>query len=154
MTKAYDLIAIGGGSGGIASARRAAEYGAKVLVIERGPLGGTCVNVGCVPKKVMWHAASLAQGFRDAPDYGFEPVSPAHDWAALVARREAYIRRLNGIYERNLDNKDVTLMRGTGRLTGTHSVRVGEKEMTADRIVMQSAPPSSACAAAQTGSGS
>ena len=104
MTQEYDLIAIGGGSGGLAAVQRAAEYGARALVIERGLLGGTCVNVGCVPKKVMWHAAELAQAFRDAPDYGFSAASPTHDWATLVENRENYIRRLNGIYERNLNN--------------------------------------------------
>ncbi len=93
MTEHYDLIAIGGGSGGLATAQRAAEYGARALVIERGRLGGTCVNVGCVPKKVMWHAAELAQAFRDAPGYGFAEETPAHDWALLVSRRESYIRQ-------------------------------------------------------------
>jgi len=87
MEQQYDLIAIGGGRGGLAAAQRAAEYGAKALVIERGRLGGTCVNLGCVPKKVMWHAAELAQFFRDAPGYGFAKTEPQHDWARLVERR-------------------------------------------------------------------
>ena len=73
--KEYDLIAIGGGSGGVATARRAAEYGARVLLIEAARLGGTCVNVGCVPKKVMWYASGIAQALRDAPGYGFADVA-------------------------------------------------------------------------------
>jgi pyruvate/2-oxoglutarate dehydrogenase complex dihydrolipoamide dehydrogenase (E3) component len=76
--KEYDLIAIGGGSGGVATARRAAEYGARVLLIEAARLGGTCVNVGCVPKKVMWYASGIAQALRDAPGYGFADVAGAH----------------------------------------------------------------------------
>ncbi len=80
MVEKYDLITIGGGSGGLASAQRAAEYGVRSLVVERGLLGGTCVNVGCVPKKVMWHAAELAQSFRDAADYGFVNAQPESQW--------------------------------------------------------------------------
>ena len=89
----FDLLVIGGGSGGIAHARRAAEYGANVAVIETGRLGGTCVNVGCVPKKVMWFAASQAHHFEHAADYGFDVTVNGHDWAALKAGRDAYVRR-------------------------------------------------------------
>jgi len=78
--KDYDLLVLGGGSGGLATAQRAAEYGAKVLVLERSPLGGTCVNVGCVPKKVMWHAAELADSFHAAADYGFTTENVVPDW--------------------------------------------------------------------------
>jgi glutathione reductase (NADPH) len=136
MTKEYDLIAIGGGSGGLAAAQRAAEYGARALVIERGKLGGTCVNVGCVPKKIMWHAAELAQGFRDAADYGFAASEPQHDWATLVERRENYIERLNGIYERNLDKKSVDWVAGLARLTDAHTVQVGDQTFTAPHIII------------------
>jgi glutathione reductase (NADPH) len=136
VTKTYDLIAVGGGSAGIASARRAAEYGANALVIERGPLGGTCVNVGCVPKKIMWHAANLAQGFRDAKDYGFEPVNPAHDWAALVGRREAYIQRLNGIYEANLKSNSVDTVIGDARFIDAHTVEVDGERYAAPHIII------------------
>lgn len=137
MTEQYDVIAIGGGSGGLAAAQRAAEYGARALIIERDDiLGGTCVNVGCVPKKVMWHAADLAQAFRDAPAYGFENVVPEHDWSALVKRREAYIDRLNGIYERNLDNRNVDWISGNAVLTGSNQVTVGDKEFTAPHIII------------------
>ena len=134
---AYDLIAIGGGSGGLAATQRAAEYGARCLVIERdGRLGGTCVNVGCVPKKVMWHAAEIAQTFRDAKDYGFDAGEPAHDWATLVANRESYIERLNGIYDRNLGNKSVDWVTGNGEFVDAHTVQVGDQLYTAPHIIV------------------
>ncbi|MCP4277950.1 MAG: glutathione-disulfide reductase [Gammaproteobacteria bacterium] len=136
MSKAYDLIALGGGSAGLASAQRAAEYGARALVIERGYLGGTCVNVGCVPKKVMWHAAELAQAFRDAPDYGFTVDTPQHNWAALVERRETYIRRLNGIYERNLKKRLVDWVSGSARFVDTHTLEVNGEQYTAPNIII------------------
>lgn len=136
MRQHYDLIAIGGGSGGLAATQRAAEYGAKALVIERGRLGGTCVNVGCVPKKVMWHAAELAQFFRDAPGYGFASKPPTHDWATLVEHRENYIRRLNGIYERNLDRREVAHITGNARLVDSHTVAVDGQRFSAPHIII------------------
>jgi len=136
MTEQYDLIAIGGGSGGLAAAQRAAEYGARALVIERSRLGGTCVNVGCVPKKVMWHAAELAQAFSDAADYGFSFPSPDHDWQTLVNNRENYIRRLNGIYERNLNKRSVDWVHGAARLVDTKTVDVDGKHFSAPHIII------------------
>ncbi|MEF8834274.1 MAG: FAD-dependent oxidoreductase [Halofilum sp. (in: g-proteobacteria)] len=103
MTEHYDLLVIGGGSGGLATARRAAQHGARTAVVEFDRLGGTCVNRGCVPKKVMWYAASLAHGLGDAAEYGFDIDVRGHDWSALVEKRAAYIERLNGIYANNLD---------------------------------------------------
>lgn len=134
--KEYDLIAVGGGSGGLAAAQRAAEYGARCLVIERALLGGTCVNVGCVPKKVMWHAADIAQTMRDAGDYGFTVAPPAHDWGRLVERREAYIRWLNGIYERNLANKSVEWISGTAEFVDAHTVAVDGVHYTAPHMLI------------------
>ena len=84
----FDLFVIGGGSGGLAAAQRAAEYGARAAVAELGPLGGTCVNVGCVPKKLMWNAASIAHAIADAPGYGFSVTAAGLDWAGLKARRD------------------------------------------------------------------
>ena len=136
MTERYNLLVIGGGSGGLAHAQRAAEYGAKAAVVEYGPLGGTCVNVGCVPKKVMWYAAHQAHAFDHAADYGFDIEVKAHDWAGLKTRRDAYIERLNGIYERNLDNKGVTYIAGQARLTGPHTVDIDGQEYQAERIVI------------------
>ena len=108
MTERYDLLVIGGGSGGLAHAQRAAEYGANAAVVEYGPLGGTCVNAGCVPTKVMWYAAQHAHSFHHLADYGFDVSVKEHDWAGLKKRRDAYIERLNGIYENNLDKRGVT----------------------------------------------
>ncbi len=135
-SKAFDLISIGGGSGGLACAQRAAEFGAKAAVIESHRLGGTCVNVGCVPKKVMWNAASIALSLADAADYGFDARVGANDWALLKQRRDAYVARLNAIYERNLSAKGVTLVRGAARFVDAHGVEVDGEYLTARHIVV------------------
>ena len=136
MTEKFDLIVIGGGSGGIAHARRAAEYGAHAAVIEAGPLGGTCVNVGCVPKKVMWYTSGCAHAFEHAADYGFDISVNGHDWSGLKVRRDAYVRRLNGIYERNLDTSGVRYIPGKAVFVDTHTVGVGAQYFAAERIVI------------------
>jgi glutathione reductase (NADPH) len=136
MGYAYDLVVIGGGSGGIAAARRAAEYGARVAVVEAGRLGGTCVNVGCVPKKLMWNAADLAGSLADARGYGFDVSVGGHDWAALKASRDAYVAKLNGIYEANLAKSKVTLVRGWGRLIDAHTVEVEGQRLESERILL------------------
>jgi glutathione reductase (NADPH) len=136
MSDNFDLVVIGGGSGGIATARRAAEYGARVALIEAGRLGGTCVNVGCVPKKVMWTAAEFPGAVADARGYGFDAQLGHHDWPALKTARDAYVARLNSIYETNLTKSQVTLLRGWGRLLGANRVLVGARELTAQRIVL------------------
>jgi glutathione reductase (NADPH) len=135
-TQAFDLITIGGGSGGLACAQRAAQYGAKAVVIESHRLGGTCVNVGCVPKKVMWNAASVALSLGDAGDYGFDVRVGDNDWAALKHKRDAYILRLNGIYARNLDAKGVTRVHGAARFIDAHTVEVGGQRLSAPHIVI------------------
>jgi glutathione reductase (NADPH) len=135
-TQAFDLISIGGGSGGLACAQRAAEYGAKAAVIESHRLGGTCVNVGCVPKKVMWNAASVALSLADAGDYGFDLDVRDNDWTVLKEKRDAYIARLNGIYARNLSAKGVMLVRGSARFVDSHTVEVGGIRMTAPHMVI------------------
>jgi glutathione reductase (NADPH) len=132
----YDLVVIGGGSGGLACARRASEYGAKAAVIESGRLGGTCVNVGCVPKKVMWNTSHIAERIHDAEGYGFSVQLNGHDWSALRRARDAYIERLNGIYERNLVNGKVDLIRGYARLVGRNAVQVQGRAVTAEHIVI------------------
>src|SRR3984957_4843281 len=132
----FDLISIGGGSGGLACAQRAAEYGAKAAVIEPQRLGGTCVNVGCVPKKVMWNAAGVALSLHDANDYGFEVKVGESDWAQLKAKRDAYVLRLNGIYERNLAAKGVAYIRGAGRFVDAHTVLVNGQPFSARHVVI------------------
>jgi glutathione reductase (NADPH) len=100
----FDLIVLGGGSGGIASAVRAAKYGANVAVVELGYLGGTCVNLGCVPKKVMFNASIMAESLQHAADFGFDSVPVTLDWNSLINRRNAYIARLRENYAKRLSN--------------------------------------------------
>ena len=136
----FDLICIGGGSGGIATARRAAEYGAKVAVIESGRLGGTCVNVGCVPKKLFWYAAHTAEALRDAPRFFADvPEKMPFRWDAFKEARDAYIARLNGIYETNLGKSGVTLIRGFACFERADTVRVGDDLYRAPHIVIATA---------------
>lgn len=135
-SEAFDLLSIGGGSGGIACAQRAAEYGAKSAVIESGRLGGTCVNVGCVPKKVMWNAAGIALSLADAADYGFGVPVGDHDWGVLKCKRDAYVERLNAIYARNLEAKGVAQRQGTARFIDAHTVEVNGDRLSAKHIVI------------------
>ncbi len=136
MTDKFDLIVIGGGSGGLAHAQRAAEYGARVAVVEYRPLGGTCVNVGCVPKTVMGYTAPHTHYFHHAGDYGFDIDVHGHDWQALKSRRDAYVERLNGIYARNLANKNITHIEGGARFIDAHTVDVDGRQYGADCIVI------------------
>ena len=117
MSEKYDLLVIGGGSGGLAHAQRAAEYGARAAVVEHGPLGGTCVNVGCVPKKVMWHGAQIAEAMSlYAPDYGFDVEVKGFDWSKLVESRQAYIGRIHQSYDRVLGNNKVNVIKSSANL--------------------------------------
>ena len=132
----FDLIVIGGGSGVLAAGQRAAEYGAKVAVVESHRLGGTCVNVGCVPKKVMWYAANLAEGLRDASGYGFGISVDGHDWKQLKEMRDAYVLRLNGIYEANLARRGLALIRGRARFIDRRTVATDTARLSAPHIVI------------------
>jgi len=136
VSKRFDLLVIGGGSGGLAHAQRAAEYGANAAVIEYGPLGGTCVNVGCVPKKVMWYAANYAHQLHHAVDYGYDVSVNSHDWAALKTRRDTYVARLNDIYGNSLDKRGVTFIEGHARFVDANTVDVNGTEYAAERIVV------------------
>ena len=136
MSERFDFIVIGGGSGGIASARRAAQYGAKVLLIESGPLGGTCVNVGCVPKKVMWTTSQINETLDLAKDYGFRIERLGFDWPTIKQARDAYVSRLNGIYGRNLDDSGVSLIRGKARFISGNGIVVNGDECHADHILI------------------
>src|SRR5580704_10387649 len=111
MAEKFDLVVIGGGSGGLAGAQRAADYGARVALIESGRLGGTCVNVGCVPKKIMWNASEIDEALSDASDYGFRLAAhPGLDWPALRAKRDAYVLRLVGMYAGNLGKRKIEVV--------------------------------------------
>ncbi|HKO50050.1 MAG TPA: glutathione-disulfide reductase [Polyangiaceae bacterium] len=132
----FDYLVIGGGSGGLASARRAAEYGARVALVEAGELGGTCVNVGCVPKKVMWNASEIADALHSAAGYGFDIELRGHDFAGLRERREAYIERMRGNYARNLAKDQVQVIRGRGRLLSSNQVQVGQRVLGAKHVLI------------------
>ncbi len=136
MANSYDLISLGGGSGGLAVARRAAQYGARCAVIENDLLGGTCVNRGCVPKKIMWFGASLAHALEEARGYGYSLSLQGHDWHSLVAKREAYIRRLNDIYATSLVDSGIDSIAGTARFVDDHTLAVGEERYRAEHIVI------------------
>jgi len=136
VTSSFDLIVIGGGSGGLAHAQRAAEYGATVAVIESGPLGGTCVNVGCVPKKIMWYVAHHAHALEHARDFGFDISVKSHDWSGVRKKRDAYILRLNEIYRKNLDHRDVTLFEGQAKFLDEKTVEVAGQPYSANRFVI------------------
>lgn len=136
MSNHYDLIAIGGGSGGLSVAQRAAAHGARTAVVEKGQLGGTCVNVGCVPKKVMWYGATVAGALRDAPDYGFSLQQQGFDWQKLVERRETYIQGIHSWYHTYLADNKVDEIHGAARFLDTHTLQVGNERYTADHIVI------------------
>lgn len=146
MSNHYDLISIGAGSGGLSIAERAASYGAKVAVIENKELGGTCVNVGCVPKKVMWYAAGIAQGLMDAQDYGFdvdlEGDAGKLNWKKLIEKRENYIGGILDWYDGYLGGAGVEVIEGTAKFLDNKTIEVvvdGETEtFTADNIVIAS----------------
>lgn len=136
-TKHYDYIAIGGGSGGIASINRAASYGKKCAIIEAKYLGGTCVNVGCVPKKVMWYGAQIAEAINlYAPDYGFDIKFNGFNFSKLVESRQAYIGRIHQSYERGLSNNKVDVIHGFAKFVDNKTVEVNGEQITADHILI------------------
>jgi len=132
----FDFLVLGGGSGGVASARRAASYGKKVALIEAGRLGGTCVNVGCVPKKIMWTAASLAGSLADARAYGFAVPDAPLDFLHLKKGRDDYVRFLNAVYRRNLDAEGVRTIEGWGEFVGDRMIAVGGQRFAADHVLI------------------
>lgn len=143
MAKHYNYLVIGGGSGGVASARRAAKHGASTLLVEAKALGGTCVNVGCVPKKVMWYASDMASKLKLAGDYCFQNVpEPKFDWTTFKGKRDAYVKRLNGIYERNLTKEGVEYIYGFARFNDAGQIEVVSKDdgkvqtFTADKVLI------------------
>jgi glutathione reductase (NADPH) len=136
MTDKFDLVVIGGGSGGLAAAQRAAEYGARVALVESGRLGGTCVNVGCVPKKITWNAADLGGALHDATDYAFRLDAAGHDWALLKQKRDAYILKLNELYAANLARHKVELVRARASFVDARTVTAAGRRLSAGHIVI------------------
>ncbi|EGN75372.1 glutathione-disulfide reductase, animal/bacterial [Idiomarina sp. A28L] len=136
MGKHFDYLSIGAGSGGIASANRAAIRGAKAAVIEAKAVGGTCVNVGCVPKKVMWYGAHVAEAIKYSEAYGFNLEHKGFDWGTLVKNREAYIERIHGGYKRGFEGNGVEYIEGFAKFVGPHEVEVNGERITADHITI------------------
>lgn len=134
--KDYDLFVIGAGSGGVRAARMAAGFGARVAVAEDRYLGGTCVNVGCVPKKLYVYASQFSHGFEDARGFGWDSEIPAFDWATLRDNKKTEISRLNEIYRNLLSGVEVDSIDGRARITGPNSVIVNDKEYTAEKILI------------------
>lgn len=136
MTTHFDVLVIGAGSGGLAVAEKAAQFGRRVAVIDPGPLGGTCVNAGCVPKKLMWTAADLAHAVADAAHYGVQVGNQSIDWPSLVRRRDRYIAQLNDYWNTHLDNRDIAWIRGRACFTGAHTIAVDDVIYSAAHIVV------------------
>jgi len=136
MSKHYDLISIGAGSGGLSAAERAAEYGKKTAVIENSKLGGTCVNIGCVPKKVMWFGSNIAETLKLAGSYGFDVSVNKFSWQKLVAAREGYIKGITDWYVNYLKDSNIDHLHGTGKFIDAHTLDVDGERYTADHIVI------------------
>lgn len=135
--KKFDIISIGGGSGGIATMNRAGEHGAKAAVIEGNLLGGTCVNIGCVPKKIMWYGANIAEAIHSyGPEYGFTAENVQFDFTTLRKNREAYIERSRNSYDGSFKRNGVELIEGYARFVDAHTVEVNGDLIQADHIVI------------------
>ncbi|MEQ9811814.1 MAG: glutathione-disulfide reductase [Azospirillaceae bacterium] len=132
----YDYFVIGGGSGGVRSARIAAQHGARVGLAEERYLGGTCVNVGCVPKKLLAYAAHFAHDIEDAAGFGWHFGRPHHDWKKLIAAKDKEIGRLNGIYRRLLEGAGVEIFDDRATFLDQHTLKVGDRQVTAERILI------------------
>lgn len=136
MIEHFDFFVIGGGSGGVRAARIAASHGAKVGMAERSHLGGTCVNIGCVPKKLLAYAADYPAHFADARGFGWKSGRLSFDWKKLIGNKDAEIARLNGIYEKMLVDSGVTIIKDHARFIDSHTLAVGARKVTADRILI------------------
>jgi len=132
----FDLFTIGGGSGGVRASRFAASYGAKVAIAEERWFGGTCVNVGCVPKKLFSYAAHFREDFHDAKGFGWTVGETSFDWPTLVAQKDKEIHRLNGIYEQILGKAGVEILKGRATVVDPHTVELGGRRITARHILV------------------
>ena len=136
MRKHYDMIAIGAGSGGLSAVERASEYGKKCAVVEVNQVGGTCVNVGCVPKKVMWFAANAAQTIKNSNGFGFDISINDFSWTKLKDGRENYINGINEWYDGYLEKLGIDYFHGFGKLIDKNTISVNGENLTADTIVL------------------
>jgi len=136
MKHDFDLFTIGGGSGGVRASRVSAGYGAKVAIAESGRFGGTCVNVGCIPKKLFSYAAHMREDFEVAKSFGWTVGEPRFDWATLLANKDREIARLNGVYERVLSLAGVEIMRGRATVADPHTVEIGGRRFSARHILL------------------
>ena len=136
MSQHYDLLSIGAGSGGLSACERAAEYGKKTAVIENKTVGGTCVNIGCVPKKVMWFASEVAGALDDAKGYGFDVQVNGFNWKKLVEAREGYIKGITDWYGNYLKDSKIDYIEGTAKFVDAHTLDVNGTQYTADHIVI------------------
>jgi len=132
----FDLFVIGVGSGGVRAARMSAAYGARVATAEDKYMGGTCVNVGCVPKKLMVYASHYAEDFENAQGFGWSPVKPDFDWPTLISNKDQEISRLNGIYQGLLDTAGVTHFDGRARMKDAHQVVVRDRVISTEKILI------------------
>jgi glutathione reductase (NADPH) len=132
----YDLFTIGAGSGGVRASRMSARYGARVAIAEERELGGTCVNVGCIPKKLLVYASAFRRHVEDAVGYGWTPPAPSHDWRTLIRNKDVEIARLNGVYGRLLDEAGVRRIEGRARIVDAHTVAVGRDTFSAEHILV------------------
>jgi len=132
----YDLFVIGVGSGGVRAARMSAQYGARVATAEEKYMGGTCVNVGCIPKKLFVYASHYRDDFAEARGYGWLSQQPDFNWSTLLANKDKEILRLNGIYEGLLEGAGVTHFNGRARILDAHTISIGDQEVTTDKILI------------------
>ncbi len=136
MSQTHDLIILGAGSGGLATAFRAAAHGARVALLEPGALGGTCVNVGCVPKKAMWYAAQMAEAQQLARDYGFDLTPGTLNWETFVTRRQAYIDGIHESYRRRIEKAGIERIAAKGRFVAAHVVEADDRRLQAPHVVI------------------
>ncbi|MGH8526930.1 MAG: FAD-dependent oxidoreductase, partial [Gammaproteobacteria bacterium] len=136
MAKNIDLFVIGAGSGGVRAARLSASLGARVAIAEERYLGGTCVNVGCIPKKLFVYASAFGAEFRRAQGFGWSRSEVSFDWSTLIGNKDQEIRRLHGVYRRLLDDQGVTILNGRAQLSGAHTVVVRGQSYQAERILI------------------
>ena len=134
----FDLFVIGAGSGGVRASRMAAAHGARVAVAEERRLGGTCVNLGCVPKKLLVYASEFSAAFEDARGFGWTVDGQRFDWRRLIANKNREVERLNAVYRELLEGSGVTILEGGARLLDRHTVKVDGVSFTADTLLIAS----------------